>query len=451
MKPRIVKKIVFLLLLTILTYATVGSTVLAAMPEYRRKVLPNDLVLLISEAHGLPMISVYLLLDAGAWRDPEGREGLASLTVNALRLGTGAHSGAEISEILDFNGAVLASYCERDFAVIGFHALRRNFKTVMGLFREMLMQPAFPVREVERKIAEIQADIRSEQDQPGIIAAEKFRRKLYKGSPYGYAISGTQETLARMSREDVAGFHREFYRPNLGIMAVVGDIDPQTVQSAIEAPLKAWKPIEAEAESFESEFAAGPTVIETHRPIDQAHIVLGHRGIARSNKEYYALSVMNQILGAGGFSSRLMNTIRVERGLAYAVHSTFHTYKQRGSFTVELQTQNASAGEAVRLVLDEMEKMCTEGVTAQELVTAKKYLIGNFPLNLITRDSFARFIAQVEYYQLGKDYYADYPSYIDAVTRQEVQQAAAAYLHPERYLLSIVADLEKVDLSGLRP
>jgi zinc protease len=298
---------------------------------------------------------------------------------------------------------------------------------------------------------DIQADIQAEQDQPGIVAEEAFRKTLFKGSPYGHPVNGSMEALEKTSREEVVQFHRQFYRPNFGILAVVGDIDRQAVQSAIEAPLKAWTAAEAVPESFESKFAVGPQVIESHRPIDQAHIVLGHQGIARSNRDYYALSVMNQILGAGGFSSRLMNAIRVRRGLAYSVHSAYHAHKARGSFMVVLQTQNSTAVQAVRLAIDEIEKIRKEGVTEQELSTAKKYLIGNFPLQMITRDSFARFIAQVEYYNLGKDYYAGYPSYIESVTRQEVQQAARAYLHPDRYLLSIVADLDKVDLSGLRP
>jgi len=451
MKPHVSKQTVSKFLLIILSCAITGSGAHAAMPKYRRAVLPNNLVLLVSESHDLPMISVYLLLDAGSWRDPAGRQGLANLTVNALRLGTEAHSATEISEILDFNGAVLESLCGRDFAVIGFSALRRNFETVFGLFREMLLQPAFPVQQVERKIAEIQADIQSEQDQPGIMAEAAFRKTLFKGSPYGHPVNGSQEDLQKISRGDIAQFHRRFYRSNLAILAVVGDIDPPTVQSTIETPLKVWTAATGVSESMESRFAAGPKVIETHRPIEQAHIVLGHQGIARANQDYYALSVLNQILGAGGFSSRLMNAIRVDRGLAYSVHSAYHAYKQRGSFMVTLQTKNATAGEAVRLALDEMERIRQDGVRAQELATAKKYLIGNFPLNLITRDSFARFIAQVEYYNLGKDYYDKYPSYIEAVTRQDVHRAAQAYLHPDRWLLSIVADLDQVDLSGLEP
>jgi len=449
MKSRILKQVAAALL-AILILVIAGTATLGAMPDYRRQKLPNDLVLLVSEAHSLPMISVYLLLDAGSWRDPADRQGLANLTVNALRLGTESHTAAEISEILDFHGAALVSHCGRDFALISFHALRHSFKTVSGLFREMLMKPSFPEQEIERKIAEIQADLQSEEDQPDIVAEEAFRKTLFQGSPYGHPVNGSKKSLEKISRKGVVRFYRQFYRPNFAILAVVGDIDQQMVKGTIEAPLKAWSEAKATPESFESKFAVGPRVVEIHRPIEQAHIVLGHQGIARSNKDYYALSVMNQILGAGGFSSRLMNAIRVDRGLAYSVHSAYHAYKQRGSFMVVLQTKNDKAGKAVRLALDEMERIRQDGVSAQELATAKKYLIGNFPLNMITRDNFARFIAQVEYYNLGKDYYARYPSYIESVTRQEVQQAARAYLHPVGYLLSIVADLNRVDLSGLR-
>ena len=442
---------IILPLLTILAFSGSAAATLPAMPQYHQRVLSNGLTVLISEEHTLPMISVYLLQDAGSWRDPKGREGLANLTVEAVRLGTVSHTASEISEILDFRGASLESFCGRDFVLFGFHTLKRNFEKVFDLFQEMLCHPTFPEKEILHKVAETRAGIRSSHDKPGVVAMKAFRSTLFKEGSYGHPVKGTENSLDKISRDDVAAFHRKFYRPNLGILAVVGNIEPKEISTAVEAPLEAWERSDAPASSFKSEFTLGPKVVETDRPIDQAHIVLGHQGIDRSNPDYYALVVMNHILGAGGFGSRLMQKIRVERGLVYSVDSEFNALKHRGCFQITLQTKNETAAEAVRIALDEMKKIQENGVTEAELSTAKKYLTGNFPLQMITRDRFARFIVQVEYHGLGKDYYDKYPFYINAVSREDVLRAARSHLHPEQYVLSIVADLDKVDLAWLKP
>jgi zinc protease len=422
----------------------------AAMPHYRRMVLANDLVVLISEERSLPMVSIYFLLDAGAGRDPKGKQGLANLTVEALRLGTVSYSGLQVDEELDFTGASLESFCDRDFAVIGFHTLKRNLMRGLDVFREILMHPTFPEEEIGRKIAEVQASIRSSAEEPATVAEKAFRKALYGKSPYGHPVEGFEASLNTISREDIVEFYRRHYHPNIGILAVVGDIGSRVDLSSILAPLEDWRGDDIPPELFESDILEGPRLVEAARSIDQAHIVLGHEGIDRANPDYYAISVMNNILGAGGFSSRLMKKIRSDTGLAYSVESIFNAHKHRGSFRVVVQTRNASAVEVIRIVLDEMKRIREDGVTAQELSTAKKYLSRRFPMRVMGRDSFARFIAQVEYYGLGRDYYNKYASYIESVKREEVHRAARDYLHPDRCVISIVADLEKVDLTRLK-
>jgi len=247
-----------------------------------------------------------------------------------------------------------------------YHYIDKMF----ALFQEMLLKPVFPEKEIRRKIAGIRADIRSSRDEPGVAAMDAFRKTLYKEGPYGHPVEGREAALENMSRKDVVDFYRRFYHPNRGILAVVGDIDPQEVSSIVEKPLQSWIRTESPPSTFTSEFAVGPKVVETNRPVDQANTVLGHRGISRANKDFYALAVMNHILGAGGFGSRLMQEIRVERGLVYSVQSEFNALKHTGSFQISLQTQNATAAEAVRAALGQMKMIRREGVTEKELSTA---------------------------------------------------------------------------------
>ena len=182
------------------------------------------------------------------------------------------------------------------------------------------------------------------------------------------------------------------------------------------------------------------------RGITQANIILGHAGVSRDNPDYYALTVMNYILGGGGFSSRLVRKIRNKRGLAYSVASFFDPGKYPGSFQIVLQTKNSSAREAISLSLQEMERIRKELVSEKELEGAKKYLIGSFPMRLDTQGKLANFLTQVEYYGLGPDYPEKYPSLIRSITREEVLRVAKKYLHPKNTILVVVANLKEAGM-----
>jgi zinc protease len=170
---------------------------------------------------------------------------------------------------------------------------------------------------------------------------------------------------------------------------------------------------------------------------------LGNVGSKRNNPDFFAMVVMNYILGGGGFSSRLFTEIRAKRGFAYSVHSAFDFKKYTGSFSISLQTKNASAREAISIVLDEIKKMQTEPVTDKELEGARKYLTGSFPLRLDTQAKLAGFLAQVEFYGLGVDYADNYASRILAVTKEDVQRVATKYLRPDNYILVVVGNLKE--------
>jgi zinc protease len=186
--------------------------------------------------------------------------------------------------------------------------------------------------------------------------------------------------------------------------------------------------------------------VKVDRPITQANIILGSAGVTRENPDFYALTVMNYILGGGGFASRLTEVIRNKRGLAYSVASFFDPGKYPGSFQMVLQTKNSSAKEVISLSLHQVERMQKELVSDNELEGAKKYLIGSFPMRFDTQSKLANFLTQVEYYGLGLDYPEKYPSLIRSVTREEVLRVAKKYLYPKKYVLVIVANLKEAGM-----
>lgn len=186
-------------------------------------------------------------------------------------------------------------------------------------------------------------------------------------------------------------------------------------------------------------------------PVTQAAIVLGERGVARNNPDFETLQVMNYILGGGGFSARLTDSIRVRAGLAYSVGSYFVAYESTGSFQVSMQTKNASVGEAIERARRQLERIRDHLVSSEELDEAKRYLTGSFPLRFVTLGGTADFISQVVFYDLGNDYADRYLERVANVTREDVQSVARQYLHPDTLIEVVVADLDRLGATGHEP
>lgn len=436
-------KQIFAMSLLLVLWLSIHETKLHAMPEVQRIVPANQLTVLVLEEHSLPFVTLRLLVDAGSWRDPAGKEGLANLTAKSLTLGTSSLTDSQINRQLDFMGAVLDTSCGRDYATVGLKVLSKDIEKGFGLFAEVTSDPSFPEQEVQRQIKKILGSIEAEEDEPGEVAEKAFRKALFEQNPYGHPVEGTEESLSALSRQDVLDFHHTLYRPNSSILTIVGDVTLEQVKDKFLPLLNRWHESAIPKDTFHTEFAAGPKTVKIDRQITQANIVIGHQGVARDNKDYYALSVMNYILGGGGLGSRLAEEIRIKKGLAYSVSSFFAPHKHPGSFQIVLQTKNSSAKQAISIVIEQMNKIKRDPVTEQELETAQKYLVGSFPLRFTTQAGLADFFSQVEYYGLGLDYVEQYPLLINAVSRNDVQRVAQTYLHPDHCVMSIVADLRK--------
>jgi zinc protease len=421
---------------------------LHAMPPVQKAVLSNRLVILHSEDHSLPFVTLQLLIDGGSRRDPVGQEGLARIAANGLLLGTSKHTVEAINQELDFMGASLVASSGRDYSTLSLRFLKKDLDGALGLFMEALTEPTFPDEEIKREVEKTLAAIQSEEDQPGEVAEKEFQKALFLTSPYGHPAIGTKESLPRITRDAISQFYKTYYHPNNCILVVVGDISSEEVKTKLLPRFEKMESVELPTEAFNSVFANGPETIKINREITQANIIIGNDGISRGNPDFYAVSVMNYILGGGGFASRLLEEIRNKRGLAYSVTSFFDAGKYPGSFQIELQTKNSSAAEAISLARRQMELIQKEPVLDKELESAKKYLIGSFPMRLDTQGKLAAFLLQVLYYGLGPDYPEKYPSLIKSVSKDDILRVAKKYLHPESCIVVMVANLKEARLDG---
>ncbi|HVB79543.1 MAG TPA: pitrilysin family protein [Candidatus Binataceae bacterium] len=413
----------------------------AAALDIKRSVLADGAVLLVSEQHQLPMVTMTIAFDAGARRDPEGKAGLASLTAASLTLGTKELSAAQFNQKVDFMGSSVAVGAGADYAQASFTSLKKYEDATLGLLAAALTEPALSDSEIIRKRDERVAEIKAQEEQPDYVAGVTFRKALYGNTPYGHPSEGTAESVAKLTPQDVRDFYHAHYKIGSAVIAVVGDVKADEVKAKLEKALDALKgTVAAQAEPPAPSVAPGihPALID--RSVVQATIILGGGGIARSNPDYYRLQVMNYILGGGGFASRLMKIVRSKDGLAYGISSGFDAGKFTGSFVVDTQTKNKSANEALRLILEQLRDIQEHPVSDAELASAKKYLIGSFPLKLDRQSSIASFILQVELYGLGSDYVERYPKLIEAVTKDDIQRVARKYLHPDALILVAVAN-----------
>lgn len=415
----------------------------ADAPPFARRTLANGAVLLVSEQRALPMVDVEILLDAGSRRDPDGREGLASLTADLLNEGTARHDASSLAEAVDGLGASLTTGAAVDSASVDLRVLRKDLERGLELLAEVLLQPTFPAAELERRREAVLAGMRAAEDNPGLLGYRAFLGLVYGGEPYGHLTEGTPEAVRAITRDDVRAFYARHYGPGRAIVTVVGDIGADEAVALLNEALGGWQAgADAAPFAYPEEADAAPAVRVIRKPLSQTNIVLGHRGIARDDPDYYAVEVMNYILGGGGFGSRLLDRVRTEHGLAYAVSSGFATPKFPGSFRVSMQTKRESTREALRLTCAELLRIRSEPVDDDELEGAKLYLTGNFPLQLDSNRKIAAFLGSIEFFGLGDDYARRYVERIAAVTKDDVQRAAREHLHPERLHLVLVGDVD---------
>ncbi len=416
--------------------------------DAHREVLPDGMVLLHSEQPYLPVVHVVVLLKASPFDEPPDKAGLANLTAELLMEGTDSRTSEQISEEVEFIGAELDASASRDYTTISLSVLKKHLKKGMELLSDVLLNPSFREDEIERKKELIIGSLKRSEEDPSFVASRAFRKALYGTEhPYGRLVRGSVETLKNITREDIVKFYKDHYLPGNAIVAVVGDISLSDAKGLIKRYFSGWHGrVSPEKKTCRVRKRFKRTIITIDRDLKQATVLLGHLAVKRTNPDYYALQVMNYILGGGGFASRLMTRIREDLGLAYDVYSFFTSSKDVGFFQVGVQTKNPSASDVIEIILKEMKRIQSQPVSDEELSDAKAYLTGSFPRRIDTMDKIARFLVLTEFYGLGLNYDKDYIRLINSVTKQDIQRVAKKYLHPEGYTLVVVGKIKETGI-----
>ena len=410
----------------------------------KRSVLSNGMVLLTSEQRALPMVALELIIDAGSRHEAANQAGLANLTSKLLTYGTKKRSALQISESLDFIGAGLETGAGENVASVSLTILKKDLAVGLDLLAEILTSSTFPQDEIDRQKQAIIAALRAQEEDPGAVAGKAFAATLFPQSPYGRPVAGSEVSVKSLQAQSLKDFFNRYYRPNRSIMSVVGAVSEQEITQALNQALRGWSKGAASAPPPAPTNIGAAQTLRIHKDLTQANIILGHAGVARGHPDYYALQVMNYILGGGGFSSRAMDSIRNERGLAYSVYSFFGADKSHGSFQFVMQTKNESAEEAIRLALEEIRRIREQPVSEQELNDAKNYMTGSFALRFDTNRKVAGFLAQGELFELGLDYPNRYGALVGKVSREDIHRVAKQFLQPDKLITVVVGNQKKI-------
>lgn len=431
-------------LLVVTAVVSLAATSHAAEIAPTKFTTTNGMTVLVLEQHFLPIVEIHALVKTGSAYDPPEKAGVSNLVASLLDEGTTSRSSKQLAEQIDFIGGSLEAKSGEDFTTASARVLTKDIDLGFTLLADVLMHPAFPKHEFERVRSQILGEISSDNDDPGNVAMKAFNKLVFHNHPYRWPVQGTEDTLGKITLADVQSFYAREYLPNQVILTIVGDLSVEQATALVQTHFGNWKKGAPQTRTTKKPAAVEKKSVQLiEKDLTQSTIVLGHGGISRNNPDYYAVTVMNHILGAGGFSSRLMDSIRDKQGLAYGIMSHYDARSLPGSFWVNLQTRTETTNQAIAGVITEIKAIRDSPVSDQELSEAKSFLMGSFPLRLDSTAKLAQVLAQVEYYGLGFEYFSQYPKWIERVTKEDVQRVAKQYLDPQHYALVVVGNVAK--------
>ncbi len=443
------KRIVIAALLAIPAVVLPAGTARAVPAE--TVLIDPGVTLIVSRRPQIPLVSMVILFRGGTLVEPAAKAGVAALTAELVQRGTRAHPGERFATALDAIGGRIGVDVGTDMVTVTLSSLTNRLDEALSLLEELLVEPAFAPADFQKVRAEAIASLKASEEDPGFIANRAFLRELYGDHPYGRLVEGSETTLRTLTREDCVAFWKKISGARGATITVAGDATASELAARIKRRLPAWRARPGSPLPKPPRVPpppAGPRLVTIDRPLTQTTIVTGDQGIARLDPDYYALEVFNFVLGGGGFSSRLTDEIRDNRGLAYSVQSGFEARLLAGPFEIRLETKNPTAREALDLLRVQVAGAISKGLTPKELADAKAYLTGSYPRRYDTNDEMARFLAATAFYELGTGYDKIYPRKINAVTPADVARAAKAHLHPDRFLVVAVGRIAE---TGLRP
>ncbi len=415
-----------------------------SFPKYFEKKYPNGFKVFVIENHQLPIVTIGFVLKSGAAYDGH-TPGLASVTCELLSKGTKTRNATRIAEEIDFVGGSLSQSVSWDAGQVFVSVLKAHLAKGFDILRDVVLNPTFPQKEVERVKLQRTASIQQLKADPGYLADTSFSSIVFGTHPYGGTVSGTEESVNQMKRTDFAAFHKTFFTPDNSFVVFAGDITPKEAEKYASGSFKNWKGVcrKNMLPPLPDLRPDGRVFIANKPGAVQSSLRVGHRGIARNNPDYLKVFVMNTILG-GYFSSRINMNLREVHGYTYGGRTDFDGRMLPGAFQASADVRNEVTADTIGEIVKELKRIRDTLPSRNELTLVKNYLTGLFPIQLETPQQVAGRAVAIELYDLPKNYYRDYRNNIKKVTASDVRAVARKYIDPDNLYVVLSGDAKEI-------
>ncbi|MFN8494004.1 MAG: insulinase family protein [Caldilineaceae bacterium] len=411
------------------------------LPNIQEKKLDNGLSVIVIERPELPILSVDLYLPGGESAAPAGKTGLADLTANTLTRGTKTRSAQQIAETIEQVGGTIGANATNDALSVGVFALKENTELAFALLGDVALNPTFPAQEVKIQQENQLTNLQDSMADPGTVAQRAFASIVYGQHPYGQLP--TAQSIQGFTQQDVADFYASQIDPERAFLIVAGDINVELAAQLAQTAFGNWSPMSAHKPVVypKAPEQTKQQIYLINRPgSSQAQLLIGNIASAGNDPQRYAQAVMNDILGGGGLTSRLMLNIREKLGYTYGISSSFSRPADRGVFRISSSVRNDVVDKALTAILGEVKQLQDKGVTADELNAKKTGLIGSFAVGLETYQSFVDTLASYRLRNVPLSALANYPKAIEQVSASDVQTAAQQFIQPAKWVIVVVGD-----------
>ena len=414
-----------------------------ALPEINTWTTDKGLKVMHVESNELPMIDLSLTFDAGSARD-HSYPGLSVMMHSMLDKGTGVLNADDVASGFENVGAQFSSSVDLDRSSVTLRSLsdKNLFDKALKLYIEVVSKPSFPKRDFNREKKRLLIALEDQDQRPSSIVSRVFFKTLYQEHPYAEPRDGTKESISTISLKDVKQFHERYIGVEKSVLAIVGNVSIRHAKE-IADQVSAALPAGLDHPPIESAATNKPKNERIHFPSQQAHVRIGQLGIERGNPDYFTLYLGNHVLGGGGFTSRLVEEVRSNRGLSYSVYSYFSPYRNAGPFLLGLQTRSDQADEAIEVCMDVLREYISNGPTEEELQLSKQNIINGFPLRIDSNRDILGYLSLIGYYDLPKTYLNDFTKNIQSITLDDVKKAFRKHLHPESFITVVVGSEQK--------
>lgn len=409
-------------------------------PDYQLKTLANGLQVLAVTQREQPAVSFRLLIRAGAANDAPAKLGVAGFVAALLDQGTTTMSAEVVANTIESAGGLLSVGAGNEVTFISGAVVKDKVALALSLAADVAQRPAFAPAEIQRQKDSAISGLQVSAEDPEFIANSLIDRLVFGFHPYGRPGPTTVQAIQQISRDDMVAFHRTWFVPNNALVAIVGDLSAEETFAAAEKAFGTWARRDVPAVSFDEPPPPTRRVVVVDRPgAVQTEIRVGQLGVSRTHAEYTTVDLMMRILGGEG-ANRLFGVLRGDRGLTYGASASFRAFKYGGSFIAETDTRSEATGEALRLTIDEIQRLQREAVDPRELRGAQDYMSGSFPLTIESPSAIAMQVLNQLFFGLSLNQLETYREEVDRIAPADIQRVAKQFLFPDRLSIVLVGD-----------